>query len=106
MAKKLSAKMKEINEPGHWLKLNEAAQLLQTSEITLRRKLKSGKIRSEFRDGKYYVFIKDELYNEKKEEIIQFESYLKEKEIELRELKKQIIDQKILIEILEKKLDL
>ncbi|KAB8030785.1 helix-turn-helix domain-containing protein [Fluviispira multicolorata] len=106
MAKKLMQRSKEIQASGHWLKLNEAAQLLQTSEITLRRKVKSGKIKSEFRDGKYYIFIKDDLYKEKKEEIIHFESYLKDKEIELRELKKQIIDQKILIEILERKLNL
>ena len=95
-----------MNEAGHWIKLNDAAQMLQVSEITLRRKLKSGKIKSEIRDGKYFVFIKDTEYKEKKNDLINFEHYLAEKEIELRELKKLINDQIILIDALENKLNL
>jgi hypothetical protein len=106
MTIKLKKNPKVVNEPGHWIKLNDAAQILQVSEITLRRKLKSGKIKSETRDGKYYVFIKESEYKEKKNDLIHFESYLAEKEIELRELKKQISDQRILIDALENQLNL
>jgi hypothetical protein len=42
---------------GRWVKLTEAAHLLGISEITLRRRVKGGKIPHDFRDGKYYVFI-------------------------------------------------
>lgn len=45
---------------GTWLKLVDAAFSMGVSEITLRRKIKSGKIPHEFRDGKYYVFVGNE----------------------------------------------
>ena len=106
MSIKLKKINKIVNEPGHWIKLNDAAQMLQVSEITLRRKLKSGKIKSEIREGKYYVFIKESEYKEKKNDLINFEQYLAEKELELRELRKQINDQKILIDALESQLNL
>ncbi len=41
-----------------WMKLGEAAFALGVSEITLRRKVKLGKIPYEFRDGKYFVLLK------------------------------------------------
>lgn len=46
---------------GYWLKLGDAAHALGVSEITLRRKVKCGKIPHDFRSGKYFVFLyKDE----------------------------------------------
>lgn len=106
MTTKLKKTSKIVSESGHWIKLSDAAQMLQVSEITLRRRVKSGKVKSEIRDGKYYVFIKNSQYKEKKNDLINFENYLLEKEIELKELKKQISDQKILIDALENKLGL
>ncbi len=41
-----------------WMKLGEAAFALGVSEITLRRKVKGGKMSHELRDGKYYVLLK------------------------------------------------
>jgi hypothetical protein len=41
-----------------WMKLGEAAFALGVSEITLRRKVKLGKIPYEFRDGKYFIRLK------------------------------------------------
>ena len=84
--------------------MNDAAQILQVSEITLRRKIKSGQIKSELRDGKYFVHIKESQLKEKKNDIINFEKYLNEKEIEIKNLKTQLYDQKILIDALEEKL--
>lgn len=50
--------MGDLNQnQGQWLKLHEAAYALGVSEITLRRKIKSGRIAHELRDGKYYVFV-------------------------------------------------
>lgn len=40
-----------------WLKLGEAAFALGVSEITLRRKIKAGRIPFELRDGKYFVLV-------------------------------------------------
>ncbi len=42
---------------SEWMKLGEAAFALGVSEITLRRKVKGGKISHELRDGKYYVML-------------------------------------------------
>ena len=51
----------ETLKPGSWLKLGEAAHALGVSEITLRRKVKCGKIPHDFRNGKYFVYLyKDE----------------------------------------------
>lgn len=48
-------------QTGYWLKLGDAAYALGVSEITLRRKLKCGKLAHDFRGGKYYVYLhKDE----------------------------------------------
>lgn len=44
-------------ENGQWLKLVDAAFALGVSEITLRRKIKSGRIPFEFKDGKYFVYV-------------------------------------------------
>lgn len=104
MAIKLKNNQKIVEEIGNWVKLNDAAQILQVSEITLRRKIKSGQIKSELRDGKYFVHIKESKLKEKKTDIIHFEKYLAEKEIEIKSLKTQLYDQKILIDALEEKL--
>jgi hypothetical protein len=46
---------------GFWLKLGDAAHALGVSEITLRRKVKCGKLAHDFRGGRYYVYLyKDE----------------------------------------------
>ncbi|MBX9837402.1 hypothetical protein [Silvanigrella sp.] len=104
MAIKLKNNQKIKEELGNWVKLNDAAQILQVSEITLRRKIKSGQIKSELREGKYFVYIKESQLKEKKIDIINFEKYLTEKEIEIKNLKTQLYDQKILIDALEEKL--
>ena len=44
---------------GKWLKLSDAAKTLGVSEITLRRRVKCGRLAFDFRGGKYYVFIPD-----------------------------------------------
>ena len=75
------------------------------SEITLRRKIKSGKLISELRDGKYFVFLTDKQYKVKKKQINNIEKYLAEKEEEIKILKTQIFDQKILISALEEKIN-
>ncbi len=42
---------------GRWLKLADAAHSLGVSEITIRRRVRLGRLQHEFRDGRYYVFI-------------------------------------------------
>ncbi|MCA2961036.1 MAG: hypothetical protein IOD12_12340 [Silvanigrellales bacterium] len=44
-------------QTGYWLKLGDAAHALGVSEITLRRKVKCGKLAHDFRGGKYYVYL-------------------------------------------------
>ena len=44
-------------ERGEWLKLSDAAYSLGVSEITLRRRIKSGRLQSELRNGKYQVYL-------------------------------------------------
>lgn len=44
-------------QDGAWMKLGEAAQALGVSEITLRRRVRSGRLPYDFRAGKYFVFV-------------------------------------------------
>lgn len=44
-------------QEGAWMKLGEAAQALGVSEITLRRRVRSGRLPYDFRAGKYFVFV-------------------------------------------------
>ncbi len=104
MALKISQNYHQQEQKGNWVKLHDAAELLAVSEITLRRKIKSGKLISELRDGKYYVFLSEKQYKSKKKQINNIEKYLAEKEEEIKKLKTQIFDQKILISALEDKL--
>lgn len=48
---------KKSTQSGEWLKLSDAAQTLGVSEITIRRRVKAGRIESTFRGGRYYVFV-------------------------------------------------
>jgi hypothetical protein len=79
----------------NWFKLHDAAQMLSVSEITLRRKIKNGKIKHQIKDGKYFVYLNKNDYHDKKINI------LPKAELELRKLTKIITDQKILIDALE-----
>lgn len=95
MIKKLIKQKKTEVMPGNWVKLNEAAQILSVSEITLRRKIKNGKIKHQIKDGKYFVYL-DQNNNQSK-----INEILPKNELELRNLTKIIADQKILIDALE-----
>jgi predicted site-specific integrase-resolvase len=44
---------------GRWFKLTEAAQLLGVSEITVRRKAKTGQLKAILRNGKYLVQLEE-----------------------------------------------
>lgn len=44
---------------GNWEKLGDAARKLGVSEITLRRRVKAGRLQHDFRGGRYFVFIPD-----------------------------------------------
>ncbi|MBX9704436.1 MAG: helix-turn-helix domain-containing protein [Silvanigrellaceae bacterium] len=101
--------MSEQNlDDGRWMKLSEAASLLQISEVTLRRKIKTGKIPSNIREGRYYVFLNENeslKYNEqehKDESIYKLE--MEKKDQEMKELKRKILDQQLLIQMLEQEL--
>jgi long-subunit acyl-CoA synthetase (AMP-forming) len=45
---------------GRWFKLAEAAQQLGVSEITVRRKAKSGQLKTILRNGRYMVFLEED----------------------------------------------
>lgn len=51
--------MENSQTKGRWCKLAEAAQLLGVSEITVRRKAKSGQLKTILRNGKYMVFLEE-----------------------------------------------
>ncbi|MEN9528447.1 MAG: hypothetical protein RI932_320 [Pseudomonadota bacterium] len=51
--------MENIQTKGRWCKLTEAAQLLGVSEITVRRKAKSGQLKTILRNGKYMVLLEE-----------------------------------------------
>ncbi|MBM3383061.1 MAG: hypothetical protein FJY29_11540 [Betaproteobacteria bacterium] len=51
--------MDNAQTKGRWCKLTDAAQLLGVSEITVRRKAKSGQLKTILRNGKYMVFLEE-----------------------------------------------
>lgn len=53
------ADSRQGSAPGKWLKLADAAHVLGVSEVTLRRRVRVGRLPFEFRGGRYYVFIPD-----------------------------------------------
>ncbi len=52
--------MENIQAKGRWYKLAEAAQLLGVSEITVRRKAKTGQLKAILRNGKYMVHLEED----------------------------------------------
>lgn len=52
--------MENIQAKGRWYKLAEAAQLLGVSEITVRRKAKTGQLKAILRNGKYLVHLEED----------------------------------------------
>jgi hypothetical protein len=112
-------------ETTEWMKLGDAAYALGVSEITLRRKVKCGKISHEMRDGKYYILLQKnpetgkyldsnpENYvstlaqttspsNEQRMMALQREIEIRDSSI--RELKRTVEDQQTLISFLEQTL--
>ncbi len=51
--------MEQTRNKGRWFKLAEAAQALGVSEITVRRKAKSGQLKAIMRNGRYMVFLEE-----------------------------------------------
>jgi hypothetical protein len=45
------------NQNGRWLSIREASLALGTSELTIRRRIKDGKLHSKLDGGKYYVLL-------------------------------------------------
>lgn len=51
--------MEQTRHKGRWFKLAEAAQQLGVSEITVRRKAKSGQLKAILRNGRYMVYLEE-----------------------------------------------
>lgn len=109
---------------GRWMKLTEAAFALGISEITLRRRIKAGRLPFEFRDGRYYVLVREGDRGEdpawappprstptptmpgtmqmKYENQIQLlRKQIAQREATIRELQRTVADQQTLITVLE-----
>lgn len=52
--------MEQTRNKGRWFKLAEAAQQLGVSEITVRRKAKSGQLKAILRNGRYMVYLEED----------------------------------------------
>lgn len=52
--------MEQSRSKGRWFKLAEAAQQLGISEITVRRKAKSGQLKAIMRNGRYMVYLEED----------------------------------------------
>ena len=51
--------MEQTRNKGRWFKLAEAAQQLGVSEITVRRKAKTGHLKAILRNGRYLVYLEE-----------------------------------------------
>lgn len=107
---------------GKWFKLNDAARMLGVSEITLRRKVKAGKMKYEFQNGKYYIQLRDEELAAATEanlraptnlrfdteaaapEVKNLRDQLQQRENLIRDQKRSIEDQQTLISFLEEQI--
>lgn len=52
--------LEQTKNKGRWCKLAEASQLLGVSEITVRRKARSGQLKAILRNGRYMVFLEED----------------------------------------------
>lgn len=105
-----------------WMKLGEAAFALGVSEITLRRKVRGGKLPHELRDGKYFVLLQKDAETGKylestpqnyvstlasnafasdEHRMIALQREIESRDVAIRELKRTVEDQATLIHLLE-----
>ena len=49
---------------GTWMSIMEYARHYNVSDMTIRRRIKTGKLRAELRDGKYYIPAHDTTYSQ------------------------------------------
>jgi len=88
-----------MNQDGVWLPILEYANVKNISISTVRRGIKSGRFKYKEENGKYFIWTKSDQSQKKFEQAL--ENDLLKKEI--KQLKEEIADLKMLLSIYEKK---
>ena len=52
---KSATDLEELMEQPEWLSIVEYARQFNVSDMTVRRRIRTGRLRAELRDGKYYI---------------------------------------------------
>ena len=98
---------------GQWLKLSEAARQAGVAEITLRRKIKTNKVKYQMREGKYFILTNSDGFpvsTEGTEVHSQTQSTdstkkIEELKLENQKIKRKLLDLETLISFLEEDLN-
>ncbi len=86
---------------GSWLSINEYSTIKNISVSTIRRRIKSGRVKHKFEDGKYYIF---DTITEYSDDANSLGLKLKVRELEqkIKILEMENIDLKMLVNLYEK----
>ena len=90
---------------GHWLTIFEYSQYRDISVSTIRRYIKTNKVVSKKEDGKFFIYVSYENFNKKKPKELQYKNELKKAFAEIRKLKEENNEMKMLINIYEEKIN-
>ncbi len=90
---------------GHWLTIPEYSSYRDKSVSTIRRYIKSDRVKYKLDDGKYFIFVSHENYQNKQtsqeREDMELRFRLVELESKIRQLEEENNDLKMLVEIYE-----
>ena len=90
---------------GHWLTIPEYSSYRDKSVSTIRRYIKSERVKYKLEEGKYYIFVSDENYQNKQRSLEKEEMELRFRLVELesriRQLEEENNDLKMLVQIYE-----
>ena len=96
-------------QQGHWLTISQYSNYRDISISSVRRYIKSKKVISKMRDGKYLIFVSHENYENKKNKNIDDKemiiSKLEETRKKMKILEEENLDLKMLVSIYEKNIN-
>jgi Na+/phosphate symporter len=91
---------------GHWLTISEYSTYRKKSISTIRRYIKSERVKYKLEEGKYLIYVTDENYRNKKvvleKDDMELRMKLVEYEAKIRKLEEENNDLKMLVSIYER----
>jgi len=88
---------------GHWLTINEYSQYRSISVSTIRRYIKSNKVKFRNCEGKYYLYVSYENMNRKKSDESLLKLDLENAHVKIRKLEEENSEMRMLISAYEER---